>query len=107
VLIPIVSRRVDSRDRRDRMELQNSQWDMQMDRLVIAYLDYIAAAGEDMMVPHDNLARTENDQTTGNPSDPQSKVDVVDMFCEFDLSNIFSCLHFLNSQEGLFISCIC
>ena len=70
-----LSNRVDHRDRRDRIEIQNSNWDLQMDRLVEAYLDYREWDGGDGMP---NQPPTTSQQT-GTPFE----IELLDVFCKY------------------------
>ena len=69
------SRPPDHRDRRDRVQIQNSQWDLQYDRLVDTYLEYSSRRNSDGMVP-------EADPLHGTPS---ADIEAIDIFCK--------CLH--------------
>lgn len=77
-LTTIYRHSVDTRDRRDRVELQANQWDCQMPRLVEAYLDYRSrdlGEGFPTDVPH------EVNQEHADPSGTISDVELVDLFC--------------------------
>lgn len=71
---------MDHRDRRDRIENQNSQWELQIDQLVDAYLDYRAQDCTDG-IP------MQSDATDLGVQTPFS-VDSIDVFCKF-----YSSLH--------------
>jgi hypothetical protein len=73
-----LSERVDDRDRRDRIENQNSNWDLQMDCLVDAYLDYREWDGGDGLP---NPPPTANHQT-GIPF----QIELIDVFCKYCFS---------------------
>ncbi|KAH7904543.1 hypothetical protein BJ138DRAFT_1019008 [Hygrophoropsis aurantiaca] len=72
-------RRVDPRVRRDRIELQNEHWGLQMDRLVAAYLDYrMCDSGDGMPVPS-----TLDTTTVGTECPALADMELVDLFCAF------------------------
>jgi hypothetical protein len=71
------SRRVDYRTRRDRTETQNVHWNMQMDNLVNAYLQY------SMWDEYRDPWTSSPADATAAPGIPLPSMDLVDIFCEF------------------------
>jgi hypothetical protein len=70
----LCSRRIDHRDRRDRVEIQTAHWNIQMTKLVDAYLDFRCRdAGEGMPDIPSHLNDT---------SSPPIIIDVLDIFCK-------------------------
>jgi hypothetical protein len=69
---------VDSRLRSDRVEIQTSQWALQMDRLVDAYLEYRSQdPGDGIPIPPPSVPPSED---TPNAALVLSDIELVDMF---------------------------
>ncbi|KAH7904735.1 hypothetical protein BJ138DRAFT_1106572 [Hygrophoropsis aurantiaca] len=75
-LTGFVSRRVDPRVRRDRIEIQTQHWDLQIDRLVTAYLDYRARDAGDGMPSISELEDTQD----SNECPALAHIELVDIF---------------------------
>lgn len=73
----LVSRYVDPRTRRDRTDLQTNHWDMQMNELVHAYLEYRSRDSGDGLP----TVLNENDSPSLNTAPALSNIELVDTFC--------------------------
>jgi hypothetical protein len=84
------SRRTDYRDRRDRLEIHNANWDVQMERLVDAYLDCIMCTNSEGLLSSPPLAA----EFQGVPLPP---IDLIDTYCKFHFLFCKSLLIILSS----------
>jgi hypothetical protein len=68
---------MDDRDRRDRTEIENANWALQIDRLVAAYLNYCMLHEDQQPILAASVAEQEEP-----PGPPLVPLDLVDLFGE-------------------------
>lgn len=75
---------MDPRTRHDHIKLQNNHWDMQMDKLVNAYLDYQSRDSGDGMPSSGSVVSNEDPSLNAVPV--LSNIELVDTFCRSNCS---------------------
>lgn len=84
MLIPSTSHYVDPRTRQDRTENQTAQWDLQLDLLVDAYLDYRSRDSGDGWPNVEETPMEPPSDTSPQASVSLIDIELIDLFSAYD-----------------------